>query len=1253
MGSIILLAVIAPALFAADLAEGWRKLFENKIREAHDIFSEASRSTDRSKAAEAYRGLSEISEFRGAERDAAEQLLRAYALDGNRTAVAANIIRLASFTRSAEGASIKSGYSLLKKLSARTDIYTGLFQERLLERYRNDGKLRKARALAAEMGIANQWYAIGPFDNILDNGYHTVYPPERRIDLAGRYEGKDGNQVGWNRLEADPYAGWLFAEEYLPARGAVNYFYTSFDSPAEAEVLLSFGVSGIFKVFFNSTVVLQDSTFRNTGCDMFMSRVRLRRGVNTLLIKLGNQEAGTAQVSRGSNFLLRFLNLDFTVCRTLDYDPAITTAAVSPIPGRGKNLMPVLDTLEAALEKGMGKGADNFDAAVLMVNYLLGSDLTDKAQVLAESWAGRWPKSSFWRVKRYQALVRGNKMTQANRELRTAYELCPLSSVAWGGELARLMGTGNLERLSGFFAGSDSSQRGSLSGLVARLAVSLKTNQQADLLACVNELGSRYPLNEQAVAILADVYSAQGRIKEAMRCCRAHLKHQRANGKIYLALADLALKQSGIRAAESVLEECAEYNPVDANVFFMLAKLAYYEKDFERAVAMADRCLLIMPASAAANNLKGNILFSSNRPEAARKCFIDVIQSSNDDFSAIENLRVIDGKPSLDSLVPHPDVLSLVNGFKADPQAHCEVGVLLADIIDIYRYPGRSHRERHFQLVHLPTQKAIDLWKERHLEFNSNYQTLAVNQAYTLKHDGSQVQADRKEATVLFKSLQPGDFTLLEWTLSNYYPGGMNKHVWGSETVHPRIQTRIHQLRFVFPADDTIPYQCFGDSITRRNAVVQDYRVVTLDLPRHGCGNPEAFAAEDWPSKPTITYSSFRSWNDIVQWYRGLTDMSSSTSLELVQLADSLSQGVTDTLERLRRVHSYICRNIRYSFLPFRQSGWIPQIPGDVAAAQVGDCKDMAALGRALLSAMGIRSHLVLLNTDRHYFTEHTVLGPDFNHCILAVPVQAGLRFVDFTDENGSFETLPPGDQGAVALVIDTAVMDLRVLPTDSSGRGIERIVKATLDSSGALRMSANTLRRGIWASAYRNSNRFDSKEERWSGLQKSIAEDYVDSRIDSLEIADIDSLKDSLRYAYAFTSNNVLNSSGNTVIFPLRLPDKLEAKDFPTENLRILPVDMGPRHFSTGLCSTSVDFQFPPAWKIIGMPKDVRLQGPFGRYSLRFVVNKNQVRCDRVAEFNLSRLIYPSEAFQLKEFGNTIVKADAVQFIFNTGLSH
>ena len=351
--------------------------------------------------------------------------------------------------------------------------------------------------------------------------------------------------------------------------------------------------------------------------------------------------------------------------------------------------------------------------------------------------------------------------------------------------------------------------------------------------------------------------------------------------------------------------------------------------------------------------------------------------------------------------------------------------------------------------------------------------------------DGRETPADVNRHDIVFKSLNPGDYIILEYSLYNYYAGAMAQQVYGSAGFHYAVPVLQSQVRFITPAQDTVPYRVFGDSLRVTTVIKGDYRVTTVARPAAAGEEKESYVPDDWPGQNVLTYSTLSQWRAITDWYQNLTRHKMDNSLELTALADSLFAAAPTPLEKARRVHDFIIANIHYSFVPFRQSGWIPQDAATVLATRIGNCKDMSSLARQLLIRGGLTANLVLVNTPIKYCLDHTNVSPDFNHCIVSYLIDGQRHFMDCTDNQLAFGYLPKDDQGAVALVISDSTRAPILLPVDSAAqRQVERTMEAVLDSSLVLRATMQSTRIGIKAAGLREHYRFVSAAEQRTDLQ-------------------------------------------------------------------------------------------------------------------------------------------------------------------------
>jgi hypothetical protein len=141
------------------------------------------------------------------------------------------------------------------------------------------------------------WLVAGPFPNPTDEqkGFETVYPPEQGFDPKAEYDGMDGQKVRWEPIHqkgAPALSGKLIdlrphfeKKDYVCA-----YAHTKVVSDADREAVLVASASDCLTIWLNGEQVFaKKDTVWEIGLDMFQVPVRLRKGENTILLKVCNR----------------------------------------------------------------------------------------------------------------------------------------------------------------------------------------------------------------------------------------------------------------------------------------------------------------------------------------------------------------------------------------------------------------------------------------------------------------------------------------------------------------------------------------------------------------------------------------------------------------------------------------------------------------------------------------------------------------------------------------------------------------------------------------------------------------------------------------------------------------------------------------------------------------------------------------------------------------------------------------------------
>jgi tetratricopeptide (TPR) repeat protein len=1250
---LVLAALFSPGhpAFAAPNTAAWQLYMDNNLLEAHQAFLKNIDTTDAATVKNALVGLAFVNSSLGRQVEAGAYFFKSGLIDYDPCEFIAGMELTMVFGRSAAGYTLKDGYRMLKKAAQTPSIFNGVLTDMLIERLLADGKIRAATRLTRQLNPVRTWQCIGPFDNTSNAGYSNVYPPETEIDFSREYTGKDGNLARWFPLTVRDHRGWLFMENHTTSGNAVYYLYCTIQSPVTRKVRLAFGASGTFKIFLNRQLVLADSVYRNTGNDAFIQLVTLRQGDNTLLVKLGHENMNYFnREPRFANFILRFLGPDYTPLPGL----TITTAPAAPPPGTDQitYLRPtlILDSCAAVLRRRIAADSCDLASALLLARLYNVNEVTDSAQILCEHYLRRYPRSAALYQLYSETLGRAQKKTQTETAIKTAYRLSPLIFPAWLTELEKLNETGNAQNVLEFIRNSPAIHQSSVTAHLYRLRAYFNLENRSAASDELARLEKQFPYEYQAVVLLAQIYARMGMSAKADKMLRQYLAHDRNLVQGYTRLLEIAIASQRSPKAMAVIQEGLRYNPEATSLYHAAALILYNNGKAAAALPYNEQHRQLMPASANALNLGGSILATLGQTAAAHAMFQKTIALTNDDFTAWENLRALDHKPILDSLAPLPNVDSLVPaGNRWQPQA-AERGAVLAYCQDVFYYPSHCSRERNFYVVRLPTQKAVDAWKEYSIRFNRYYQEYSVQRAVSLSVDGRETPADVDRNEIVFKSLRPGDCIVLEYSLYNYYTGAMAQQVYGSEDFHFALPVLNSRVRFITPALDTIPYRVFGDSLRVATIIRDDYRVTTVAHPPSAGEAKGPYLPDDWPGKNVLTYTTLPHWQAITSWYQNLTRNKMDNSLELTALADSLFTTALTPDEKARRVHDFIISSIQYSFVPFRQSGWIPQDATTVLATRIGDCKDMASLARQLLIRGGLAADLVLVNTQIKYIPDHAYVSPDFNHCIVSYMLADRRHFMDCTDGDLAFGYLPKNDQGALALVINDSTRAPILLPVDSAAqRYIKRSIEAIIDTSLTMRISAQSTRNNIQAASMRERYRFISAAEQRTELQKSLSNDYSQVTLDSFSFTSLSPETDTLTLTYSFSARDAATLNGTTVIVPLQISDNITARSYPTAEKRNLPIDMSNSFCNIGTFISTKQLTYPAAWRPVTIPAPTEITSPWGSYQLTFSHHGNTIICNRNAIFRFYGLV-PAEHYDaLKSFMSRIAQADKTQLLFYT----
>jgi len=306
----------------------------------------------------------------------------------------------------------------------------------------------------------------------------------------------------------------------------------------------------------------------------------------------------------------------------------------------------------------------------------------------------------------------------------------------------------------------------------------------------------------------------------------------------------------------------------------------------------------------------------------------------------------------------------------------------------------------------------------------------------------------------------------------------------------------------------------------------------------------------------------FSSWSDIGAWYEALSKKCRIPDPGVARKAQDLAAGVPDTLARLRTLAEFVQKKVRYVAIEIGIGGFKPHTAGSVLVNLYGDCKDKATLLAALLQALGVDSHYLIVNTEKGS------VGPgsppslySFNHAILAIrlpgdvpdeglpavvthPQFGRLLVFDPTSPYTPLGSLPYYLQGNTALLVAEGSGELLALPQPAPEANLlERRGRFALAADGTLRGEIEETRRGTLADAARSALVDATDLERRQYFETFLANFFAGFTIQSDEVRNLHENARDLMFVYRFSVPGYAKAAGGmTIVRPRIVGDKREA---------------------------------------------------------------------------------------------------------------
>ncbi len=375
-------------------------------------------------------------------------------------------------------------------------------------------------------------------------------------------------------------------------------------------------------------------------------------------------------------------------------------------------------------------------------------------------------------------------------------------------------------------------------------------------------------------------------------------------------------------------------------------------------------------------------------------------------------------------------------------------------------------------------------------------------------------------------------------------------------------------------------------------------------------------------------------WSAVGAWYDRLSTLPPRGG-QVSELARSICPPGGDRRECLEALARYVKTRVRYVAVEIAEGQWVPTPPQDVLARRWGDCKDKAQLLRALLDAVGIGSHLVLIRAGAAGEVDADFPWPfSFNHCILVLPeaavplrpddpVAAGYLWVDATSELGGVGWLTTADQARPALVVAGEMSALVRSPERPNQEYRELLLLGRIESDGSLVAGAQLRLEGARAEGWIRDLRSEPDDRIAESVTAYLQSVVPGARVSGIAWSPTESVVPGFVIQAQVVAPAVARGvEGRRAVAPVALVAAPEP--------RILDDREVPVVLQLGIHHTRWEVTLPEGW-CAPVPMDEQVENGVGRFSLRIsggegggLVYDRTIEIDRV-------LVGPDEFDELK----------------------
>lgn len=1100
--------------------------------------------------------------------------------------------------------------------------------------------LKGSAEALAKFGRIDKWQYAGVFENLNGSGMDNEYEPETYAKNDKLFNTGNFGNVGWyNRQSLDNDGFTFFFNELEYGRGIV-YAQTFINNPQERKVLFEVNATNELKVFLNDTEILSSIKDGYTSNGSHLVEVVLPKGMNRLLIK------NDSQVNKMAGLLVVPFDTNYQRIKDLTYFDTYQVYNKSTF----AQLQPKELELkfEQRLKEKITQNPNDFIYEFILTLGYLNNQQNDKAKEKIDAFVQKYPKSSLIQnvLSRYYANLDDKvKTTEVLKNIEVndpEYYQVPVMKIA-DESTSSTMSIQDLEKYKAILTKTKAKSMVDLFDMI----ISARNHDLEKMKQHVANIKTAFANNEKYFVLFTSLEEAEKKDQSSIIKKLEDFLATRNNIEIMYSLLDYYEKSNRIEDEKKLLKRFIDIYPSLNILRTKYVSLLQEDPKDPEIMKQIDEGLGNFPYSYSLFALKAEIMALQKNKEAAVKYAKESLAYNAENERMYKLIRDLGQTEDEIDQVAVKDLKKIAlerrnKGIKGKKG----VTTLLDEYI-VNVYPEGGFKKRSTYAYEITSENGIEELKEYYVNYYDD-----VIKSEIIKPSGSIVPGEKSDDQIVFTNLEVGDVVLIQ--RESIERGGGRFYKDFNLSSYFNSEYPVVESVFTVITPDNMPYQVKANNAevasTQKkvgNKLFQTWKL--SNLPEMNFD--ENYTPTYYDATISVTASSIKTWQEIANWYSDLT-RKSLVSDRVVEKAfkeifPNGVSGMNDT-EKAEKIYNYIEKNVTYSSVDFRQSGFVPQKPSKTLVTKLGDCKDLSTLFVILGNQAGLKSNLVLVQTNNNSPQRLLLPNLSFNHCIVKVNLDGKETFIEMTDKYLPFNAIVKGNYKAKGLVIFTdknngTPVQLIDIPADNNTKNLFKSVSEVQingdDQSFVLRQytmgETKSYYNTFFQSSQTDENRKKNMEKEYGGtLDKMI-------NVKSVKLLDGKDLTSKpLSYEVQFNINDKPQSVGSLKIMKIPFLTKPFTKDIVATEKRNTDIQYT-QYERQNEYFEEIYLNIPEGMKFIEIPDNKTLAYNNFNYSINYQLEKNNrlkiTRSSQTPWDNIKKEQYP----EFKKFVEDAINAE------------